>query len=142
MRMLRPENQSGPQQHFLLTLQQHISFHLLLPEIIFPPLRAKCENASLWHPLFLPRTHRHTPYTIHTIHTHTHRHTEASHKPHTQTQTLPHSGTSPQTPSLSGVGEGVAKTALITVAADVLNRTSKTHQNLISLQYQFFLSKI
>ena len=87
-------------------------------------------------------TQTHTLYNTYYTHTHTQRHTEASHKPHTQTQTLPHSGTSPWTPSLSGVGEGVAKTALITVAADVLNRTSKTHQNLIFLQSQFFLSKI
>lgn len=96
MRMLRPENQSGPQQHFLLTLQQHISFHLLLPEIIFPPLRAKRENASLWHPLFLTRTHRHTPYTIHTIHTHTHRDTQRhpishthKHRPYHTREPLP-----------------------------------------------------
>ena len=137
--LLGPENQSGPQQHFLLTLQQHISFHLLLPEIPFPPLRAERENASFMASTIPSKdTQTHTLYN--TYNTHTHTHTGIPYA--TQTQTLPHLGTSPWTPSLSGVGEGAAKTVLITVDADVLNRTSKTHKNLISLQYQFFLSTI
>lgn len=112
--------------HSICCFQKSFSLHLEQSVRMHP----------LWHPLFLPRTHRHTPYTIHTTHTHTGIPYAA------QTQTLLHLGTSPWTPSLSGVGEGTVKTVLITVDADVLNRTSKTHKNLISLQYQFFLSTI
>ena len=83
--LLGPENQSGPQQHFLLTLPKHISFHLLLPEILFPPLRAERENASfMTSTIPFENTETHTLYnTYYThTHTHTHTHTEASHMPH------------------------------------------------------------
>ena len=79
--LIGPENQSGPQQHFLLTLQQHISFHLLLPEIPFPPLRAERENASFMASTIPSKdTQTHTLYN--TYYTHTHTHTQASHMPH------------------------------------------------------------
>lgn len=139
--LLGPENQSGPQQHFLQTLQKHISFHLLLPEILFPPLRAERENASfMTSTIPSENTETHTLYN--TYYT-------PPHHTHTQRHPIRHTNTDPTTPgnisldpSLSGVGEGAAKTVLITANADVLNRTSKTHTNLMSLQYQFFLSTI
>lgn len=117
--------------HSICCFQKSFSLHLEQSVRMHP----------LWHPLFLPRTQRHTPYTIHT--------TPPPHHTHTQRHPIRHTNTDPTTPgnisldpSLSGVGEGAAKTVLITANADVLNRTSKTHTNLMSLQYQFFLSTI
>ena len=139
--LLGPENQSGPQQHFLQTLQKHISFHLLLPEILFPPLRAERENASfMTSTIPSENTETHTLYNTYYTPPPPHTHTEASHTPHKHRpyHTRKHL---PGPQPVRGWWGG-SKTVLITANADVLNRTSKTHTNLMSLQYQFFLSTI
>ena len=110
--LLGPENQSGPQQHFLQTLQKHISFHLLLPEILFPPLRAERENASfMTSTIPSENTETHTLYNTYYTpphHTHTHRGIPYA----TQTQTLPHPETSPWTPACQGLVRGQLRQSL------------------------------
>lgn len=106
MLLLGSENQSGPQQHFLLTLQLHISYHLLLPETLLLPFRAESENASFREPTAPAENMQTDPYLIHhVLHTHTLHHTQThiSHTPHTNTA-MPHPETSPGTPSLSSRG--------------------------------------
>lgn len=92
----------------------------------------------LWRPLLLTRTHRHTPYTSHTTHTHTPTHMHPIY--HTHIRRPYH--TQEHLPGLPTCPVGEVRQCCITGDADVLNRTSKTHQNLISHQYQFFLNTI
>ena len=94
---------------------------------------AERENAS-----FMASTTPDENTQTHTLHityyTHAHTHTHASHRPHTYTQTLPHTGTSPRTPSLSsGGGKTVLYHRRGWCPQQDFQNTSKRHLSSVSI---------